>query len=267
MKKYFFRTLIVFFVVSMWFAAKAQQRKYLQVGLFGAASSPSGTYKNPIGEAGLGYVTGASADYYFINGDFGIGLDARFIHHPHNGTDTVTTSTRPMEFLYNTYHTPPRFRHISIAIGPTYQYLNGKFGIELFVKGGVMAQIFPQYTRRWTYYNTDDPQSVTVRHSDFLRAGNLRRSNAWTMLAGLRINYKIQQRLGLFVTGDYQTTLGDSFFGRESRFSIDPIEGAERPPIRQIERQTTNIKMFNVGAGIRFLFGNDRNPDLLQVVP
>src|SRR3546814_6018360 len=97
---------------------QAQEQTPWQVGLFGGASATLENYHGDTARANLGYVGGLFADYYFGDGHFGIGLDARIMQHPLWGGDSLHFRNG---YLATTFNNAKRFRHMGLAVGPTYR--------------------------------------------------------------------------------------------------------------------------------------------------
>lgn len=262
MKKDFFKALVALFAVSYIYPVHSQQPKYWQAGVFSGISLPTGGYKDPIGRVNIGYTAGVFADYYFIPGKFGFGLDARFIHHRMVRNDALEFQGAILE---NQYVSPPRFRHIGLAIGPTYEFRRGAIGLELFTKGGVMLQQFPSYTRQLTRF--DAPQGSKARIETRYQTSSDPNTNAWAVLSGFRFNYRHNPKVSFFAQGDYMATIGNFFFGKPSQFTLRRApQSGNKYPYENIGAGRTNISMFNIAVGVRFLLGDDRNPNILKEI-
>ncbi len=269
MKKFLRVILAMLFVWLIWnHATKAQERNPWQVGLFGGASAALGTYHGDTAQASLGYVGGLFADHYFRGGNVGIGLDARVLQHPLWGGDSVFFQNG---YFATTYHTPKRFRHVALGIGPTYRFQTGRFGLELFAKGGILFQRFPEHVRELVYETRDatggfTTQSVVVRQTANASNGVL----AWMGVGGLRFNYAFAPRWSVFVQGDYLTALGTRFGGKPSEFFME-----ERVPIQPITEGThmqdpyvffedkptlkrTYTQAAHATVGVKYAFGRRR---------
>ncbi|WP_353124210.1 OmpA family protein [Parapedobacter pyrenivorans] len=270
--------LAVLFVWLMWnHEVKSQERFPWQVGVFGGISPTLGTYHGDTAQANLGYVGGFFADHYFGGGDFGAGIDVRMIQHPLWGGDSVLFRNG---YTATTYHNAKRFQHMGLAVGPTYRFRTGKFELELFAKGGILFQQFPNYTRELVYETADVrggmmTQSVVIRRT----ANSADKALAWMGVGGLRLNYEVARNLSVFVQGDYLSTFGTRFGGKPSVFFIEELpiiqpltEGhfvenpyeffAEKPEIRRTFAQAVNI-----AAGIKYAFGRKRDSKPLVAPP
>lgn len=262
MKKDFFRALVALFAVSSINPVHSQTPKYWQAGIFSGVSFPTGAYKKPIGRVSMGYTAGTFADYYFIPGKFGFGLDARFIHHRMVRNDALEFQGGILE---NQYVSPPRFRHIGLTIGPAYEFRRGAIGLELFAKGGVMLQQFPSYTRLLTRF--DVPQGSKARIETRYQTKSDPNTNAWAVLSGFRFNYRHKSKISFFAQGDYMATAGKTFFGKPSQFTLRQApQSGNKYPYENIGTGKTNISMINIAIGVRFLLGDDRNPNILKEI-
>lgn len=241
MKKYFFNALVLFLVVTV---ANAQESSF-QIGAFGGLSNPMGDYKSPIGRALNGYYTGVSLDYYFIEGMIGLGIDARMAEHDHLALDTISTGNA---MLFSTMEGEPRFKHMGVFLGPTFQSYIGNLGLEFYGKLGMMSQKMPQHRRHLLFFMQGQPINM-----DVLESVHDAKSRSIAGVYGFRINYRITSWLGLFATGDYQQQIsGQGYELRllESQFTY-PAE--ETPP------GIAKVNMMNFGLGLRFFFGGSRN--------
>ncbi len=269
MKKIIRISLVLLFVWLMCnHAAKSQEYTTWQVGIFGGASPTLGTYHGDTARANIGYVGGVFADHYFRGGNFGLGIDARLLQHPIWGGDSVAFRNG---FLATTFHSAERFRHLGLAVGPTYRFSSGKFAAELFAKGGVLFQQYPDYQQELVY-ETADPRGGVVAQSLVVRktANASDRALAWMGVGGLRFNYEVVRNLSIFVQGDYLSAFGTEFGGKPAEFFIEELpvmqpltEGhfiddptlffGEEPELRR-----TFTQALNVAAGIKYAFGGKR---------
>src|SRR3546814_2951319 len=67
---------------------------------------------------------------------------------------TTLFRSRPFDTLFFTngymstdYHNEPRFTHMGAALGPTAAFKAGPVDLELFLRGGILLQQFPSFTR------------------------------------------------------------------------------------------------------------------------
>ncbi|WP_143072941.1 hypothetical protein [Parapedobacter indicus] len=87
----------------MWnHAAKCQERALWQIGVFGGLNPTLGTYHGDTAQANMGYVGGMFADHYFGGGDFGVGIDARWMQHPLWGHDSLFFRNGYLATTFNT---------------------------------------------------------------------------------------------------------------------------------------------------------------------
>ncbi len=233
--------------------ARSQEGSSLRIGFYGSTSNPSGEYKDGIARARKGFGYGLSADYFFTGSRLGIGIDARFTKHPHQMADTIfERSGMATRTVANTYSSPLNFRHLGITLGPVYHFGEGKLGIELYAKGGMLFQQFPTYVRREVIVINDifgnAPPVTVVNEQPSARDA---RANTLTALMGARVSFEVFPRLELFVLADYQTT-----FGKNGRF-------AERDQAGQAIK-SAGTRMMGLGSGIRLNFGDARDPGSLS---
>lgn len=264
MRKSFLREFAVILLMSTAVSpSQSQENRYWQFGVWGGVSNPIGDYDGKVGHADKGVIAGAVLNYYFTKVGFGIEVDARFINNPLDKKDTIHVENG---IVSNLYETEPRFRHTSFAIGPTYQFRKGKFGAELYTKGGVMLQQFPKYVRMLEVSNYSNPEEPTSNRYDVLKTTGPTKTNAWTLITGLSLNYQLKNAWGIFINADYQTSLGSKFLDKPSQFMVGNLPVSARYTHEDIGTGTTKIKMFNFGIGVKYLFGKFRDIDDLQVL-
>lgn len=264
MKRSFLREFTVILLMSVTATSLVgQENRFLQFGVFGGVSNPIGDYDGKVGHANKGVIAGTTLNYYFTNVGFGIGLDARFINHPLDKKDTIHVENG---IVSNLYDTEPRFRHISLAIGPTYQFRKGKFGAELYTKGGIMLQQFPKYVRMLVVSNYTNPEEPTSNRYDVLKTTGPQKANTWNLISGINLNYQIKDAWGIFLNADYQTSLGTKFFDKESQFRVGNLPVSTRYTYENIGTGTTKIQMLNWGIGVKYLFGRFRDFKQLEII-
>lgn len=239
-------TMCAFFLV---YATQAQEN--LKLDVQGGFSNPLGDYKMPIGRAQGGYFTGVSLDYYFLERIMGFGIDARFTQHRHSPLDTLLVDNATLYSKYSTQDS--RFRYMGVFVGPTFQSYIGNLGIELYVKGGVVNQQMPVHDRHLLFYIDSHPINEHV-----FSTGHPERSTAFGVVSGFRINYKVNNWLGIFMMGDYQ----DHFTGKG--YEMQNLQPQFNFPASETPAGTAKIKMTNVGMGLKFMFGGGNRWDSLS---
>src|SRR3546814_13604460 len=107
---------------------------------------PLGTYKNYIGRANDGPFAALSVDRYLNDASvrWGIGVALRFLRHSMRPFDTLFFTNG---YMSTDSHNKPRFKHIGAALGPTAAFSAGRVDLELFLRGGILLQHFPSFTR------------------------------------------------------------------------------------------------------------------------
>lgn len=260
------RILLSMFFLALVALGMAQVKESgdFQIGGFGGASFPLGTYKS-IGQTKTGYFGGIFMDKYFTGNTFGIGIDARYLTHSIHQDDSVFFANG---FIGTDYVNAPKFKHWAFTLGPTYKAQFGAFHLEAFVRGGVLMQTFPQYERTISYSDgaggmTHVPLKRTINDST-------NKANAWVGLAGLRFNYNLSSNLSVFVQADYMQSFGTTFGGKNSAFYIEERDGLGTGAVLD---ETTEVKSFadyytdvftqkktpyqsvNIGAGMKYTFG------------
>jgi hypothetical protein len=235
-------------------SARSQEGGSLKLGLYGGRSNPSGSYKDGIGSAKSGHAFGISADYMFTGSKLGIGIDARLTGHAHQAPDSVikrdgfNTST-----TVNNYNSPLRFRHLGIVLGPVYHIGEGRLGVDLYAKGGMLFEQFPTYVRKETLVVDNPFSNLPPAVFVFDRsAAQTKSANSWTALVGGKISFEILPKVEIFVYGDYQTTIGSG-----GSFVVTDLQNGQEP-------QKVPIRMVSLGGGIRLAFGEGRDDSSLS---
>ncbi len=260
------RFSLALMLLGFTFLAVAQEkpRGDFQIGLQGGASLPLDTYKK-IGETKTGFYGGLFLDKYFKGNKFGLGIDARFIQNGINKADSFMFANGN---IGTNYKNQTRFQDYLFTFGPSYKFTKNSFHAELYVRGGVMMQNFPEYTTTLTYSN---PFSTASYHIKYTINDVSNKANSWAGLGGLRLNYNISPKIALFAHVDYVQTFGNQFGSKPSRFTIE--KSVEHTPIdpkigiktgyldhyNEVRVQENTLhKSLNAGAGIKFIFGKPK---------
>lgn len=244
----------------------------LQISAFGGLSMPQGKYKNEIGRAKNGYFGGLAIDQYFKGNKWGIGIDARFLNHDIRKFDSVFFDNG---YIATDYVNHPSFQHIGVSIGPTYKSNFGKLDLEVFLRGGVLFQGFPQY-KESIYVNQASGPPLPLFDTQYT-SNPKRITKGWMGLGGLRLSYALNEHWGVFAQADYLRTFGKSFGSDSSEFHItkyavkkaltaSDVLPVKNDAITNINTyyeeiptiQKTYIQAVNVGFGIKYTFGAKR---------
>lgn len=260
------RFSLALMLLGFTFLAAAQEKPSgdFQIGLQGGISQPVDKYKT-IGDTKLGFHSGLFLDKYFKGNKFGLGIDARFIQNGINIADSVHFANG---HIGTDYKNSKRFQDYLFTFGPTYKIGKNAFHAELYLRGGVMMQNFPEYNTTLTYRNALGNFNHDIKYT-VNDASN--KANSWAGVGGLRLNYKIAPKIALFAHVDYVQTFGTKFGNKPSRFTIekliehtpiDPTIGVKNSisehynDVRVMEN--TLHKSINAGAGIKFVFGKPK---------
>lgn len=261
------RFSLALMLLGFTFLAAAQEKPSgdFQIGLQGGISQPVDKYKK-IGDTKLGFHSGLFIDKYFKGNKFGLGIDARLIQNGINNADSVFFANGN---IGTNYKNNKRFQDYLFTFGPTYKFKRNAFHAELYLRGGVMMQNFPEYTTTLTYRNA---LGGTFNHdikSTVNAASN--KANSWAGVGGLRLNYMISPKIALFAHVDYVQTFGTKFGNKPSRFTIersvehtpiDPVAGIKNGILDHYNevkvQENTLHKTINAGAGIKFVFGKTK---------
>lgn len=262
MKRILLIMLMLFVNMIAWAQTEKKSGEF-QVGAFGGISLPMGTYKS-IGETKNGYFGGLFMDQYFKGNTFALGLDGRYLQHGIHTSDSLIFGNG---HIGSQYFNAQQFKNWAITFGPTYKYENRKFHLELFVKGGVLFQSFPQHQTTLSYFggNTNQMTDIVIKQTS---NDSSNRAKSWVGLGGLRFNYSITPRIAAFAQVDYMQSFGDQFFGKAAQFQVE-----ERLPSGMPIEETTRIKTFtdhydesfttrktpyqsvNASVGVKFMLG------------
>lgn len=260
------RFSLALMLLGFTFLAAAQEKPSgdFQIGLQGGISQPVGKYKK-IGDTKLGFHSGLFIDKYFRGNKFGLGIDARFIQNGINTADSVYFANGN---IGTDYKNSKKFQNYLFTFGPTYKFTKNNFHAELYLRGGVMIQHFPEYTTTLTYRNAlgnfNHDTKFTVNDAS-------NKANSWAGIGGLRLNYMISPKIALFAHIDYVQTFGTTFGDMPSRFTIersvehtpiDPAVGIKNGILDHYNevniQESTLHKSINAGAGIKFVFGKTK---------
>ncbi|MBE8720036.1 OmpA family protein [Sphingobacterium pedocola] len=257
------KILLALMLIGFTILAHAQDKSSkgdLQIGVQGGVSIPIGTYKS-VGEAKIGYFSGFFLDKYFKGNTFGLGLDARYLSHSATKQDTLFFANGYLSTGYKKNN----FVHYFVGIGPTYKYEKNRFQFEAYIKGGIMQQHFPEYTR--SLYYEDAMVSPFTMDIKTTVNDSTNKAMTWAGVGGLRFNYKLNAHFAIFAHVDYLQSFGTKFAGKNSQFTTE--EHVERNPIAS----DTEVKSFfdhyeerkvmtstlhqsvNVGMGVKYIFG------------
>ncbi|MCJ0743053.1 OmpA family protein [Pedobacter montanisoli] len=260
------RFSLALMLLGLTFLAAAQEkpRGDFQIGLQGGASFPLDTYKK-IGETKTGFFGGLFLDKYFKGNKFGLGIDARFIQNGINKADSFMFANGN---IGTNYKNETRFQDYLFTFGPSYKFTKNSFHAEIYVRGGLMMQNFPEYTTTLTYSNPLSTANYDIKYT-VNDASN--KANSWAGLGGLRLNYNLSPKIALFAHVDYVQTFGTRFGSKPSRFTIeksvehtpiDPkvgIKGGYLDHYNEVRIQENTLhKSLNAGAGIKFIFGKSK---------
>lgn len=260
------RFSLALMLLGFTFLAAAQEKPSgdFQIGLQGGISQPVNKYKT-IGDAKLGFHSGLFLDKYFKGNKFGLGIDARFIQNGINTTDSIFFANG---HIGTDYKNSKRFQDYLFTFGPTYKITKNDFHAELYLRGGVMMQNFPEYATTLTYRNALGSFNHDIKYTAN-DASN--KANSWAGVGGLRLNYMISPKIAVFAHVDYVQTFGTTFGNKPSRFvmersvehtPIDPAVGIKNGILDHYNEvrvsENTLHKTINAGAGIKFVFGKTK---------
>lgn len=249
-------TALIFVALSFAKDARSQEDNSLKFGLFTGRSIPLGDYKEGIAKARNGYNYGFSADYSFYGG-IGIGIDIRYSKHPHQAPDTTYFHEMYVDGnIANFYSSSLRFGNLGIMIGPNYQIGNGRFSVNLYARAGILLEKFPTYIQRETkHIDYQLPYSTPFTQTRDLSTSDRESSNALGALFGSRLDLEIFPNVGLFLYGDYQTSIG-----RDGGFRVTNLTTGQNT-------QPIGVNAVSFGGGLRFSLGGGYATGILRLNP
>lgn len=263
---------IILLLVTLSSMAQEQNRGNIQIGAFGGASFPMGTYKS-VGEAKSGYFGGMFLDKYFGKGTFGLGIDGRYLQHQIQQADSFFFANG---HIGTDYLNSPSFKHWAVTLGPTYKFERGRFQLEAFLRGGILFQNFPQYQTTLSYGDMTGGITDVVLKQTINDSTN--RANAWLGLGGLRFNYKLSSNFAVFGQVDYMQSFGKTFANKPAQFQVEervstgtPIDEKQRLQgfYEHYEdgftQKSTPYQSLNAGVGIKYIFGNNKKQKSLPI--
>ncbi|HEY9561398.1 MAG TPA: OmpA family protein [Anseongella sp.] len=270
------KKLIFTLLMAMMASAVLAQNGTWQINASGGISMPLGTYKNYIGRANDGPFAALSVDRYLNDASvrWGIGVDLRFLRHSMRPFDTLFFTNG---YMSTDYHNEPRFTHMGAALGPTAAFKAGPVDLELFLRGGILLQQFPSFTRSvWVQGGGGGMVNVLDNH---YTNNPENRALAWMGLGGARISYPLTERFSISLQADYLRTFGKTFGKDPSRFQVvhhgnfkepdpdmeiklgadDSAENLAEYFSPEPQHYNTFVQALNLSAGIRYTFGGKKS--------
>jgi outer membrane protein OmpA-like peptidoglycan-associated protein len=256
------------------FFANAQDKPKgdLQVGINGGVSVPISTFKT-LPNTKNGYYGGLFVEKYFKGNWFGLGLDARLINNKIEELDSVKFANG---FFATSYGNKPQFQNYLLTFGPTFKFGQNKLHAEVYVRGGLMMQNFPDYqtSLQFATVTTNFSGNVLETINDVSN-----KANSWAGVGGLRLNYKLNKNIAAFAHVDYVQTFGSTFSKKPSKFTVQireqhtPID--DKTSIRDVLDyyneipiiESTFHKSVNAGIGIKYIFSKEKTPVKAKVEP
>ncbi len=218
MKQYFNISIIILIAILISGSAKAQQKQKWQVNAYGGTALPVNTYKGVQASADKGWLAGIGTDKYFKCSPFGIGVDARYFENNIQSQAANGFNFANGNVLIN-YSNGFTFKHLAAGIGPRFRAgIGSSLQVEAYANGGVMFSTYPDYRRDITFTYTYPMPTGTllwlVQHDFTFNKSN--KVKQWMANGGIKVNYKVNKNVKLFVQADYQQSIGDRFFSNTS---------------------------------------------------
>lgn len=252
----------------------------LQFSIFGGFSEPLKGYRKEVGRAKNGYFYGLGIDQFFNGNEWGIGLDVRYLKHKIRKFDSISFSNG---YLATNYKNEPVFKHLGISIGPTYKAILGKkVTLEAFIRAGMLFQQFPEYVQ--SIYVNGAAGSPVKMFDDYYTNNEKNKAKALMGVGGFRVNYQLNDHIGVFLQTDYLSTFGKRLGGDSSRFHVinyKPTTALGPNDVLMVRNGVianinqfyesrpcpceTNVKALNVAAGVKIKLG--LKPKRLPVIP
>lgn len=260
--------------------AQKLEQKPFQFTLFGGLSMPTGTYSGIPGKAGNGANAGLALDYYFNNGPWGIGLDARYQQHKLKSFNTDTNAAGSYVYTftdgYTTFQQSGKnaFQHLAFSLGPVYRTRFGAFDLNVFARVGALLQQYPEYRQELYALNPFTSQYENVL-TPFYTDNPSSKPISLMGLGGARLVYNVNTNLGIVLQADYLSSFGKN--GKFTTAEHEPLTAIKDGSIKFTEEpegsrnyinnvheyfsehtvsRSTPITNMNLSLGLQLRFGN-----------
>src|SRR5690606_36456257 len=127
---------MLFLTLSLLGWAQVKESGDLQIGGFGGASFPLGTYKS-IGEPKTGRGGGLFGDQCCHANGFGLGWAPRLRTRSILQEESVFFGSGVIATIYVN---APKFKRWAFTLGPSYNIRSGDFHVEAHLRGGILVQ-------------------------------------------------------------------------------------------------------------------------------
>lgn len=229
--------------------------KAFDISLATGISSPSSTFKDN-SYAGNGSFFELSSTYYFSK--IGIGISLGSFSNPTEGNllDFANEASYPIELNSEKWKTS------YYGIGPSYRTNFGDMEATIFGRTGIMSVNPISLEGNFVSENTDAPTSMPVYNFSTNETSNVGFYNA-----GIRLGYKLNPSIGLYITANYMSAFSDAIIAQDGSKEFTDIDKdgiiTEIDIIRQNGEQIAfqytdkNIQpqVFNYGFGLSYSFG------------
>ena len=209
--------------------------------------------------AGNGNYFELSSTYYFSK----IGIGATVGQFSNPTKDNITNSTNQIDFPVT--NSSGDWKTTYFGVGPFYKMNLGKFETTLFAQGGIMSTKSLLLSSNYSTNNPDIENVSIYKHE------TTENTTSGFYNAGLRLGYKINPTIGVFVSAQYLGATSENLKLESSTANIQDLDGdgliSEEELLKQVsdgidyKTSTTNTKVetFNYGIGLTYSFGKKPN--------
>ena len=256
-------TFIVFVFVTFGYSQKKpidldkSNKSLVEVLIAAGMASGISTFSDN-SYAGNGSFFEVASTYYFSK--FGIGITLGSISNPTEGNllDFVDEAAYPIEFNSEKWKTS------YYGIGPSYKTTIGSLEAIIFAQAGSLSVKPISLEGNFVASTTDVPTTIPVYNFS-----NKETSKVAFYNAGIKLGYKLNPNIGLYITANYTSTFSDDLsidksstniknfdLNKDGVISSDEIQKLQAT---EIEYETSTIdskfQTINYGFGLSYSFG------------
>ena len=193
------KTLFIFCCCCFLHAQDTQNGNF-ELKPYGGVNLPQGNFKD---FANNGFNAGIAL-YKYFGKRFGLGLDLNYQSFGFSYQSTL--ETLPLNSVSQSAQN--NWSTFSILAGPTYKIGSSKFNTEVYAKGGLLSITPPAQSATFSSDGNENLPLLSLNDDTITGFG---------LSTGIRLNYKISDRISLFVNPQYQ------FSGQQVEYFHRPI--------------------------------------------
>lgn len=244
MRKYSIVLGVLFILNFLTVEAQDLPQSSLEIKPYAGLSLPQSNFDD---FASSGFNFGVALDKYFGK-RFGLGLDVNFQSFGFNNPNSFELLS-PNSLSSSS---DGQWSSFSFLLGPTYKIGSSKFNAEVYAKGGLLSTTPPNQA---VTYSIGENQTLPILS---LSNDNV---TGFGFNTGIRFNYKISDRLSVFVNPQYQ------YSGQQVEYFHRPItqEAVDNPDLLiQDAGELCYIRPNTLGinAGIAINLGRTKKPQI-----